>query len=187
MLALGFPALAAVIAALIGHIIAVTYGAVGTPIIIGIEDPLATTESTNTAITDAGFTVQAYSVEVAVWAATYHALVGFVMPLFAVGMVVYFFGDRDERSLQPAWDVAPLALFSGIAFVVPYWLSAQISAEFPALIGAMVGGAIVVGVLKAGYLVPEEWEFPDREVARPLGRHDRTRTGQRSGRRAGDR
>ncbi|TYT61457.1 L-lactate permease [Natrialba swarupiae] len=164
LLALGFPALAAVIAALIGHIIAVTYGAVGTPIIIGIEDPLATTESTNTAITDAGFTVQAYSVEVAVWAATYHALVGFVMPLFAVGMVVYFFGDRDERSLQPAWDVAPLALFSGIAFVVPYWLSAQISAEFPALIGAMVGGAIVVGVLKAGYLVPEEeWEFPDRE------------------------
>ncbi|MWV39931.1 L-lactate permease [Natrialba sp. INN-245] len=164
LLALGFPALAAVIAALIGHIIAVTYGAVGTPIIIGIEDPLATTESTNTAITDAGFTVQAYSIEVAVWAATYHALVGFVMPLFAVGMVVYFFGDRDERSLQPAWDVAPLALFSGVAFVVPYWLSAQISAEFPALIGAMVGGAIVVGVLKAGYLVPEEeWEFPDRE------------------------
>ena len=164
LLALGFPALAAVIAALIGHIIAVTYGAVGTPIIIGIENPLATTESTNTAITDAGFTVQAYSVEVAVWAATYHALVGFVMPLFAVGMVVYFFGDQNERSLQPAWDVAPLALFSGIAFVVPYWLSAQISAEFPALMGAMVGGAIVVGALKAGYFVPdEEWDFPDRE------------------------
>ena len=164
LLALGFPALAAVIAALIGHIIAVTYGAVGTPIIIGIENPLATTESTNAAITDAGFTVQAYSVEVAVWAATYHALVGFVMPLFAVGMVVYFFGGQDERSLQPAWEVAPLALFSGIAFVVPYWLSAQISAEFPALMGAMVGGAIVVGALKAGYFVPnEEWDFPDRE------------------------
>ncbi|MFP8889666.1 L-lactate permease [Natrialbaceae archaeon A-CW2] len=164
LLALGFPALAAVIAALIGHIIAVTYGAVGTPIIIGIENPLADTAATNQAITDAGFTVQDYSVEVAVWAATYHALIGFVMPLFAVGMVVYFFGDPDERSLQPAWDVAPLALFSGIAFVIPYWLSAQISAEFPALMGAMVGGAIVVGALKAGYFVPdEEWDFPDQE------------------------
>jgi lactate permease len=164
LLALGFPALAAVVAALIGHIIAVTYGAVGTPIIIGIENPLATTESTNTAITDAGFTVHAYSIEVAVWAATYHALVGFVMPLFAVGMIVYFFGDPNDRSLQPAWEVAPLALFSGLAFVIPYWLSAQISGEFPALVGAMVGGALVVGALKAGYFVPEEeWGFPDRE------------------------
>ncbi len=164
LLALGFPALAAVIAALIGHIIAVTYGAVGTPIIIGIENPLAASSSTNTAITDAGFTVQAYSVEVAVWAATYHALVGFVMPLFAVGMIVYFFGNPNDRSLKPAWEVAPLALFSGIAFVVPYWLSAQISAEFPALIGSMLGGAIVVGTLKAGYFVPKnEWDFPPRE------------------------
>ncbi|MCL9818503.1 L-lactate permease [Natronocalculus amylovorans] len=164
LLALGFPALAAVIAALIGHIIAVTYGAVGTPIIIGIEDPLAASESISTAITGGGFTVQEYSVEVAVWAATYHALVGFMMPLFAVGMIVYFFGDPNDRSLKPAWEVAPLALFAGIAFVVPYWLSAQISAEFPALIGSMVGGAIVVGALKAGYFVPaEEWDFPPRE------------------------
>jgi len=165
LLALGFPALAAVIAALIGHVLAVTYGAVGTPIIVGIENPLASTAATESAITDAGFTVQAYSVEVAVWAATYHALVGFVMPLFAVAMVVYFFGDTEERSLEPAWEVAPLCLFSGIAFVVPYWASAQISAEFPSLLGAMVGGAVVVGALKAGYFVPdEEWDFPDRET-----------------------
>ncbi|SER69347.1 L-lactate permease [Natrinema salaciae] len=165
LLALGFPALAAVIAGLIGHVLAVTYGAVGTPIIVGIENPLGSTAATETAITDAGFTVQAYSVEVAVWAATYHALVGFVMPLFAVGMVVYFFGDTEERSLEPAWEVAPLCLFSGLAFVIPYWLSAQISAEFPSLMGAMVGGAIVVGALKAGYFVPdEEWDFPDREA-----------------------
>lgn len=164
LLALGFPALAAVIAALIGHIVAVTYGAVGTPIIIGIQNPLASTQATSDAITAGGFTVQEYSLQVAVWAATYHALVGFVMPLFAVGMVVYFFGDPDDRSLQPAWDVAPLCLFSGIAFVVPYWLAAQISAEFPSLVGAMVGGAIVVGALKAGYFVPEEeWDFPERE------------------------
>ncbi|RKD95426.1 L-lactate permease [Halopiger aswanensis] len=164
LLALGFPALAAVIAGLIGHILAVTYGAVGTPIIIGIENPLASAEATNTAITNAGFTVQEYSLEVAVWAATYHTLIGFVMPLFAVGMVVYFFGDTEERSLEPMWEVAPLCLFSGIAFVVPYWLSAQISAEFPSLVGAMVGGAIVVSTLKAGYFTPdEEWDFPPRE------------------------
>ncbi len=163
LLALGFPALAAVIAALIGHIIAVTYGAVGTPIIVGIESPLASVEGTRTAIEAGGYTVPEYAVLVATWAATYHALVGFVMPLFAVGMVVYFFGG-EERSLKPAWEVAPFALFSGVVFAIPYWLTAQISGEFPSLVGSMVGGAIAVTALRAGYFQPEtEWSFPPRE------------------------
>lgn len=162
LLGLGFPALAAVIAAIIGHIIAVTYGAVGTPIIVGIQDPLASAGFQD-AIAQGGYSVPEYSTEVASWAATYHALVGWVMPLFAVGMVVYFFGE--ERSLSPAWEVAPLCIASGIAFAVPYWLSAWFfTAEFPSLIGSMVGGAIIVGVLKAGYLLPDtHWDFPPRE------------------------
>ncbi|MDZ5811729.1 L-lactate permease [Halorubrum sp. AD140] len=165
LLGLGFPALAAVVAGIIGHIIAVTYGAVGTPIIVGIQDPLGDVEFTRTAIEEGGMTVQEFSVEVAAWAATYHALVGFVMPLFAVGMVVYFFGDPDDRSLAPAWEVAPLCLLSGIAFAVPYWISAWfLTAEFPSLIGSMVGGAIMLSILRAGYLLPDdEWDFPERE------------------------
>lgn len=165
LLGLGFPALAAVIAAIIGHIIAVTYGAVGTPIVVGIQSPMENVEFTRTAIEGSGMTVREFSVEVAAWAATYHALIGFVMPLFAVGMVVYFFGDPDDRSLAPAWEVAPLCLFAGVSFAVPYWVSAWfLTAEFPSLIGSMVGGAIVLGVLRAGYLLPDdEWEFPERE------------------------
>nr|WP_283102309.1 L-lactate permease [Haloplanus sp. XH21] len=163
LLGLGFPALAAVIAAIIGHIIAVTYGAVGTPIVVGIRDPLSAA-GFGDVIQAGGFTVTEYSNQVAAWAATYHALVGFVMPLFAVGMVVYFFGGED-RSLKPAWEVAPLCLFAGISFAVPYWLSAWfITAEFPSLIGSMVGGAIVLSVLRAGYLLPDtHWDFPPRE------------------------
>jgi lactate permease len=162
MLGLGFPALAAVIAAVIGHVIAVTYGAVGTPIVVGIRDPLSAA-GFGEAIQAGGFTVAEYSNQVAAWAATYHALVGFVMPLFAVGMVVYFFGE--DRSLKPAWEVAPLCLFAGVSFAVPYWLSAWfITAEFPSLIGSMVGGAIVVSVIRAGYLLPDtHWDFPPRE------------------------
>ncbi|GAB7017343.1 L-lactate permease [Halostagnicola bangensis] len=164
LLALGFPALAAVLAALIGHIIAVTYGAVGTPIIVGIQDPLASVSFTREAIQSEGMSVSEYSVEVAAWAATYHALVGFVMPLFAVAMVVYFFSPKGERSIKPALSVWPLCLFAGVAFTVPYWLSAWfLTAEFPSLIGAMVGAAIVVPTLRAGYFLPEdEWDFPPR-------------------------
>jgi len=160
LLGLGFPGLAAVVVAIIGHIIAVTYGAVGTPIIIGIRNPLQAFE---TSINGGGFTVVEFADQVAAWAATYHALVGFVMPLIAVMMAVYFFGE--ERSIRPALEVAPLCLFAGIAFVIPYWISAWfLTAEFPSLIGSMVGGGITVGVLRAGYLLPDShWEFPDQE------------------------
>ncbi|ELY60883.1 L-lactate permease [Natronococcus jeotgali] len=163
MLALGFPALAAVIAALIGHVMAVTYGAVGTPIIVGIQEPLMIYE--DQIVNEGGMSVVQYSYEVAAWAATYHALTGFVMPLFAVAMVVYFFGPSDERTIKPALSVWPLCLFAGIAFAIPYWISAWfLTAEFPALIGAMVGGAITVSVLRQGYLLPDdEWDFPPRE------------------------
>ena len=165
LLGLGFPALAAVIAALIGHIIAVTYGAVGTPIIVGIQNPLGAVESTQLAIEAGGYSVPEYAQLIATWAATYHTIAGVVMPLFAVGMVVYFFGDREERSLQPAWEAAPLALFAGVAFVIPYLLAATfLGGEFPSLIGAMVGGGLTIGVLRAGYLEPAgEWDFPPRE------------------------
>jgi len=162
LLGLGFPALAAVLAALIGHVIAVTYGAVGTPIIVGIQAPLEEGRYPE-AIEGGGFEVLGYSQEIAAWAATYHALVGFMMPVFAVGMITYFFGE--ERSLQPTKEVLPLAIVSGIAFAVPYWIAAWfITAEFPSLIGAMVGGTFVVALLNAGYLLPKtHWDFPERE------------------------
>jgi len=172
LLGLGFPALAAVIAALIGHVIAVTYGAVGTPIVIGIRNPMNSAEYMGNEELIAGTVYEGldslsaateFANNVAAWAATFHALVGFVMPLFAVGMVVYFFGE--ERSLAPVKEVVPLCLFAGIAFAIPYVVAAWfISAEFPALIGAMVGGGLTLALLNSGYLLPDdEWEFPDRD------------------------
>ena len=164
LLGLGFPALAAVVVALVGHVIAVTYGAVGTPILVGIREPMSSVAEISLAIETGGMTTTEFAVVVAMWAATYHALVGFVMPLFAVGMVVYFFGGED-RSLEPAFEVAPLCLFAGIAFAIPYWLAARVSAEFPALAGSMVGGAIVVTALRAGYFEPDShWEFPPQSA-----------------------
>ena len=163
LLGLGFPALAAVIAALVGHVVAVTYGAVGTPIIVGIREPLEAVARTNLSITSEGLTAAEFSVNVAQWAATYHLIAGVGIPFIAVAMIVYFFSDPDERSLAPAIEVAPLCLFAGVAFVVPYWLSAQVSAELPALVGSIVGATIVLVTLQAGYFLPDtEWEFPPR-------------------------
>jgi len=161
LLALGFPALAAVIAALIGHAIATVFGAVGTPVIVGYETPLGAVEQE---IADGtGLTVAQYSAEAGVYAAMFNGILGILMPLVAVGMVVYFFGE--ERTLKPVMGVVPLAVVSGFAFAIPYVATAYlIGPELPSLFAAMIGGGVVVGLLKAGYLEPsDEWEFPPRE------------------------
>ena len=161
LLALGFPALAAVIAALIGHAIATVFGAVGTPVIVGYQTPLGAVEQQ---IADGtGMTVAQYSAEAGVYAAMFNGILGILMPLVAVGMVVYFFGE--ERTLKPVMSVVPLAVVSGFAFAIPYVATAYlIGPELPSLFAAMIGGAVVVGLLKAGYLEPkDEWEFPPRE------------------------
>lgn len=113
---------------------------------------------------EGGMTLSTFATVVAAWAVIFHALVGFIMPLFAVGMVVYFFGPRDERSIRPALNACPLCLFAGVTFVVLYWLSAWfLTAEFPSMISSMAGSALAVAVLRAGYPEPDDWEFPPRE------------------------
>ena len=162
LLALGFPALAAVVAALIGHAVATVFGAVGTPIIVGFQAPLSAVEES---IADGtGLTVAEFSAEAAIYAALFNGVLGILMPFAAVAVVVYFFGE--ERSVWPALEVAPLALVSGVAFAVPYVASAYlVGPELPSLFAAMIGGAVVVALLRAGYLEPDShWEFPDRET-----------------------
>ena len=159
LLALGFPAMAAVVAALVGHAIATTFGAVGVPVQPGVSDPVAALDGLSTA------EAADIAVEAASLAAMYQGIIGLFMPLLAVGMVVYFFGDPDERSLAPLRPVVPLCLFAGLAFVVPFTLTALVvGPELPSIVGSMVGAAVVVGTLRAGYLLPEEeWSFPARE------------------------
>ena len=165
LLALGFPALAAVVVALIGHVVAVTYGAVGTPIVIGIAEPIGSVSSIRATIEAEGLTAAEFAVAVARWAATYHALVGVFMPFAAVAVLVYFFGPDGNRSIAPAIAVWPLCLFAGVSFVVPYWLAAwYLSPEVPALMGSIVGGVVVVTAVRAGYFDPDdEWDFAPEE------------------------
>jgi lactate permease len=61
--------------------------------------------------------------------------------------------------------MAPFALFAGLAFTVPYALTGIfLGPEFPSIVGALVGMAIVVPAAKAGFLVPKKsWDFAPQE------------------------
>lgn len=164
LVGLGFPPLAAVVVALTGNLMAITFGAVGTPLIIGMIDVFGDVSFVNEAVQSQGMTVAEWVGNIAVFAATYHVIVGIAVPFIGVAMMTRFFGE--ERSIRPALEVLPLTLFAWAAFAVPYWLTAYfLGPEFPGLIGAMVGLAVTVGALKAGYFHPDDdWDFAPREM-----------------------
>jgi len=166
LVGLGFPPLAAVVVALTGNILAITFGAVGTPLIIGLRD-VVFAEGTGAAqqvVQQGGFeSVGAYVAQIGVWAAVIHAIVGIAIPFIGVAMMTRFFGE--ERSIKPALEVLPLCLFAWASFAIPYVATAYfLGPTFPGLLGAMVGLLVVTTTLRAGYFLPdEEWDFGPQE------------------------
>lgn len=163
LVGLGFPPLAAVVVALTGNLMAITFGAVGTPLIIGMIDIFKSVPLIKEAVGSQGMTVSQWVGEIAVFAASFHVIVGMFLPFIGVAMMTRFFGE--ERSIKPALEVLPLTLFAWGSFSVPYFLTAYfLGPVFPGLAGAMVGLLVTVSVLKAGFFHPdEEWDFADQE------------------------
>ena len=166
LVGLGFPPMAAVVVALTGNILAITFGAVGTPLIIGLRDVVfaAGTDAATQVVEQGGFeSVGAYVAQVGVWAAAIHAIAGIAIPFIGVAMMTRFFGE--ERSIKPALEVLPLCLFAWATFAIPYVLTAvYLGPTFPALLGSMIGLLVTTVTLRAGYFLPAEtWDFGPRE------------------------
>ena len=160
MVALGFPALAAVVVGMMIQSTPVSFGAVGTPIVVGVGSGLD--RAGITAQLEAnGSTWEAFFQQVTSSTAITHGIVGILMPLILVLIMVRFFGAN--RSWKEGLSIAPFAIFTGIAFVVPYMLvGVFLGPEFPSMIGAMVGLAIVVPATRKGFLLPKDtWDFPE--------------------------
>lgn len=160
MVALGFPALAAVVVGMMIQSTPVSFGAVGTPIVVGVSGGLDQAGISET-LTTGGSSWEAYFQLVTSEVAITHGIVGLFMPLIMVTVMVRFFGAN--RSWREGLDIAPFALFAGACFVVPYALAGVLlGPEFPSMIGAMVGLAIVVPAARRGFLMPRTtWDFPE--------------------------
>ncbi|MBT7912046.1 MAG: L-lactate permease [Verrucomicrobia bacterium] len=164
MVGLGFPAMAAVVAGMIIQSTPVSFGAVGTPILVGVNKGLAGDESVKTVVADMGFGQwDGFLAFVGFKVALLHAIVGMLIPLLLVVFMTRFFGKN--KSAREGLAVWPFALFASFALTVPYVLVAWfLGPEFPSLLGALIGLAIVVPVAKRGWLMPkgEPWDFPPR-------------------------
>jgi lactate permease len=101
---------------------------------------------------------------VTVRAALFHAVAGVLMPTLMVVMMTRFFGAN--RSWREGLRVLPFTIFGGLAFTVPYLLfGIFLGPEFPSLLGAPIGLAIVVAASRRGFLLPRDtWDFPPRNA-----------------------
>ncbi|KHO65027.1 L-lactate permease [Pseudomonas flexibilis] len=160
LVAIGFPALAAVMLGMMVQSTPVSFGAVGTPIIIGINGGLDTaTISAQLVAQQSSWDafLQLITNEVAIL----HALTGTLMPVIMVLMLTRFFGK--EKSWKAGFEALPFALFAGLAFTVPYaFTGIFLGPEFPSLLGGLIGLAIVTFAARMGFLVPKKtWDFAD--------------------------
>ena len=150
LVSLGFPPMAAAMATLIFDSTAVSFGAVGTPV------------STGLTMLGLGGDAQ-FAADFGFWTAVPHAVMGTFLPLIVLMMITKFFSH--DKSVKPALEAAPFAIFSGLSFTVPMLLITKfIGYEFASLLGALISIAVSVVAAKAGFLVPKKtWDFGDPE------------------------
>jgi lactate permease len=151
LLALGFNPLAAVALALIADSSSVSFGAVGTPVLVGISKGLDSVS--------AGQLQQISATAISI-----DMFVGVLIPLMLVSILTRFWGKN--KSYKEGLALWPFALFSGFAFLFPAWLVATtLGPEFPSIIGGLVGLTLVISAVKLNFLVPKKvWLFPQDEV-----------------------
>ena len=171
LVGLGFPAMAAVVSGMIIQSTPVSFGALGTPILVGVGTGLSGDDSIYQYIQQAGITgATAESVGrpflalIGQKVAILHAITGTLIPLFVVSLMTRFFGAN--RSFVDGLRIWKFAIFAALSMTIPYVIVAHVlGPEFPSILGSLIGLAIVVTAVKAGWFVPNKedvWDFPDK-------------------------
>lgn len=162
LVALGFPAMAAVMLGMMVQSTAVTFGAVGTPILVGVRGGLQNPDL-DSRLEGLGASFPEYLQLITTDVAIFHAIAGVLIPTFMVCMMTRFFGTN--KSWREGLTVLPFTLVGGLAFTLPYALTGIfLGPEFPSLIGALVGMTLVVSLARRGFLQPKtKWDFPEEK------------------------
>ncbi|CCO24148.1 L-lactate permease [Maridesulfovibrio hydrothermalis] len=163
LLSLGFPPLAAAIVCLVFNSFPVTFGAVGTPVIVGFKylHGLANEAVISGAAGGAFTDVETFNKAIGEWATLMHIAMIFILPVFMLGFMTRFFGPN--KSWKDGFKAWKFCMFAAVSFTVPFMLTAWfIGPEFPSLIGGLLGTGILIFGAKKGFCIPKDtWDFGD--------------------------
>ncbi|MBV7315340.1 L-lactate permease [Shewanella sp. NIFS-20-20] len=167
---LGIPPIAAAVVALIADSTSVSFGAIGLPVLFGMEQGL-TQGGVNMAaaqIAQHGGNFSDYAQFIAMHMITLDLITGTLIPVVMVALLTGFFGRN--KSFKEGLAIWKFALFAGVAFTVPAWLINYFAGpEFPSVIGALIGMALVIPVAKKGWLLPATpwFDFAENDQTAP--------------------
>lgn len=163
LVGLGFPPMAAVLAGMVIQSTPVSFGAVGTPILVGVSSGLKGNVAVEEFAAAAGLEWRELLCLIGFRVALLHAVAGTFIPLTVVAITTRWFGPRQSwREGLALWK---FCLFASLAMTIPYVIVAGLlGPEFPSMLGALIGLAIVVPAARRGFLLPQEeapWDFAD--------------------------
>lgn len=144
MFALGFHPIAAAVLALIADSAPVPFGAVGTPVIVGLSNlPEAGSELFH---------------NVAMKITMIDLFTGTFVPFVLILILTMFFGKK--KSFSSALELLPWSLLVGISYTASALLYATLfGPEFVSILAALTGLVIAAGTAKVGFLMPKnEWQ-----------------------------
>ena len=118
----------AIIISLVANSTAVTFGAVGTPIRIGLSDFVSS--GLNTTVANA------------------HLMAGLVVPF----LILYFIMRLEDQPWAKFLKAIPWTVFLGFCFLVPYAFSAHLGPDYPSIAGGTLGLILAVLVLHSGFI-----------------------------------
>ncbi|NBI29293.1 L-lactate permease [Chengkuizengella marina] len=158
LVALGFAPLPAVVLTLVADSAPVTFGAVGTPMLVGIGQGLQTegalAPNVNAYLQNEQLTVMEYVANIAVQVAWIDLFVGSFIPLLLVIIYTKFFGKH--KSWKDGLAIWKFALFAGFSFSISSLLVAiLLGPEFPSIMGGFIGLILVILAAKKQFLLPK--------------------------------
>lgn len=147
MVSLGISPLNAIIISLLGNSTSVAFGAAGTPIKVGFGN-----------LAGSGLPLKAALVN----------SVGVLIPFF---MIWFLLKGRNKKDF---FEALPIAIWSGVLFVVPSILIIPLGQEFPSILGSVIGLALFLITTKLGIFVPKNVykinENDDTKATLPIGK-----------------
>lgn len=151
MIALGFRPIAAATIALIADSTAVAFGAVGTPIAVGLSN-----------IPDAN---RAFFNEIGQTVTLLDLFAGTFIPLILIGILTSFFGKGKGNGVKDTLQMVPWTLLIGIVYTgSAYLYSVLFGQEFVSILASLTGLIVAAFTAKKGLLLPKtEWKDAMKE------------------------
>lgn len=163
LVVLGFPPVAAVVLALIADSSAVSFGAIGTPVLVGLAQGVP-------GLTEADLRL------IALHAIGTDVLVASWLPVLMCGLLSRYFSD--DKSWRPGLAIAPFALLCGLSFTLSAYAVAWLfGPEFPSVLGALFGLMLMTLLAQYRILLPASpWYFSAEDQAQSAAFKSRTAT-----------